>query len=203
MIIDLITVIFLVVFVFWGKKRGAMKMLLSAVSFVVSMLIGVFAYRPISGLLTNLGIVDGLSQKLTENMDSINELPGIMRDLTSITEMETELSTAIAAAAVALISFLTVVILVRIVLFVVSVAVGLAGALPVVKQANGLFGGIVGFIVGMLIVLLAFGAIAVMEVFGSSGIAESVFSGSHLAVMIYDNNPLLGMVVSAAAGMGR
>ena len=203
MIIDLITVIFLVAFVFWGKKRGAMKMLLSAVSFVVSMLIGVFAYRPISGLLTNLGIVDGLSQKLTENMDSINELPGIMRDLTSITEMETELSTAIAAAAVALISFLTVVILVRIVLFVVSVAVGLAGALPVVKQANGLFGGIVGFIVGMLIVLLAFGAIAVMEVFGSSGIAESVFSGSHLAVMIYDNNPLLGMVVSAAAGMGR
>ena len=203
MIIDLATVIFMAAFVLWGAKRGAMKMLLSAISFAISMLVGAFVYRPISGLLTNLGIVDGLSQRLAENMESINELPGIMRDVVSISEVEAELSTAIAGAAVTIISFLAVVILARIVLFIVSTVLGLAGAMPVIKQANGLLGGVGGFAVSLLIVLLAFGVIAVMEVFGSAGIAESIFGDSHLAVMIYDNNPLLGMVVSAAAGMGR
>ena len=203
MIIDLLTVIFLAAFVFWGTKRGAMKMLLSAVSFAVSMLIGVLVYRPISGLLESLGIVEGLTAKLTENISGIANLPGIMLDTAHIAMTEEIMTGTIARAAVFSISFLAVVILVRIVLFIVGAAVGLAGSMPVIKQTNGLLGGVGGFIVGMLIVLLAFGVIAVMEVFGSSGIAESVFGSSHLAVFIYDNNPLLGMVVTAAAGMGR
>ena len=37
MIMDLLVIVFLAAFVFLGTKRGAMKMLLSAMSFIVSM----------------------------------------------------------------------------------------------------------------------------------------------------------------------
>ena len=41
MIIDIVTVVFLFVLVFWGTKRGAMKMIISAASFVVSVILGI------------------------------------------------------------------------------------------------------------------------------------------------------------------
>lgn len=195
MIIDIITVVFLLGFVFWGTKRGAMKMILSAVSLLASVVLGFLLCGPISSALEGLGITAGLTEKLTENISGIANLPGIMRDVSAVSEAEAELAGSIAHAAVNAVSFLAVIVLARVVLFIVVLIMDVAGSMPVIKQTNSLMGGIAGFVAGIGIVFLVFGIIAVAEVFGSSEIAQQLFSGSYVASLLYDNNPLLGLVM--------
>ena len=195
MIVDILTIAFLLIFVLWGTRRGVMKMLLSAVSFIISIVLGFLLCGPISSALEGLGITAGLTARLTENISDITNLPGIMRDTAVVTAAETELASSVATAAVNIISFLAVLVLVRVVLLIVSVIMNVAGSMPVIKQTNSLVGGIGGFVIGAAIVLIVFGVIAMIEVFSKAEIAEDIFRGSILASLLYDNNPLLGLVV--------
>ena len=195
MIVDIVTVLFLLAFIFWGTRRGVIKMLLSAVSYLASIILGFVLCGPIASVLEGLGITSGLTARLTENISGIANLPGIMRDTAVVTAAETELASSVAHAAVNVISFLAVLVLARVVLMIVSLIMNVAGSMPVVKQTNSVLGGIGGFIIGMAIVLIVFGVVAMVEVFSKAEIAEELLGGSFLASLLYDNNPLLGLVV--------
>lgn len=195
MITDLLTVLFLLVFVFWGSRRGAAKMVLRLLSLGASMIVGFVLYRPISAGLDGLGIVDGVAAKLSENLDGMVNLPGVMRDVMTETGAAEELTRSVAGAAVNAISFLAVVVLVRVLIMVIGAVVNVAGSLPVIKQANSLLGGILGFLLGIAAVFVVFGVLAAAEVFGHVAIAAKVFDGSFFAVLLYDNNPLLGLIL--------
>ncbi len=192
---DLVTLLFMLAFVLWGAKKGAVRMLTSALGLAASVVLGFVLYRPIASLLENLGIADGLTAKLVENIDEMIDLPGVMRDIMNVTGAENEFARSVAGAAVSLVSFLAVVLLVRAVLLIVNAVLGTAGSLPVIKQSNRLLGGIVGFAVGAVAVFLIFGIIAVVEIFSSADIAGDLFQGSFLASLLYDNNPLLGLLI--------
>ncbi len=195
MLSDLLTVLFLLMFVFWGTKTGAAKMVLKILSLGASMALGLVLYRPISKALSGLGIVDGIAAKLSDNIDSIIHLPGVMRDVMTVTGATEELTRSVASAAVSAVSFFAVVVLIRVLIMLVSLVVGVASSLPVIKQTNGLLGGILGFALGTLTIFLVFGVMAVAEVFGGISLAEKAFDGSFLAVILYNNNPLLGLVL--------
>ncbi len=193
MISDLVTIGFLLLFIFWGTKRGVMKMALSAVGFTVSVVAGCLLYRPVAQLLQKAEITQGLAEKFTAG-GALETLPGVMRDLPFAAEGTAELASAAAQAAVGAVSFIAVVLLVRLVLFVISVILGFAGSLPVVRQANGLGGGIAALAIGVFVEFLVFAVIAMIEVFGKTGIAAKLFDGSHVALIMYNNNPILSFL---------
>lgn len=195
MITDLLTVLLLLIFVLWGSKTGAVKMVLRLLSLGASVLIGLALYKPISTGLAGLGIVDGVSAKLAKDFDGLVNLPGVMRDVMTASGAVEELSRSVAEAAVSVMSFLAVVVLTRVLIMVISVVVNVAGSLPVIKQTNGLLGGIFGFLLGILAIFVIFGVMAVAEIFGSAAVAGKIFDGSFLAVLLYDNNPLLGLIL--------
>ncbi len=195
MILDIITLALLLVFIFWGTKRGAMKMLLSIVSYGAAIAAGFLFYRPIAELLNTMGITEGLAHKLEQNAAAML-LPGVMRDLPFMAESAGEMAMSAASAAVSAVSFIAAAVLVRLVLFVISAVLGIAGSLPIIRQANGLVGGIAGWGVGVLIELIAFGILAVFEVFGKTGTAAQLMEGSQIAMLIYNNNPLLSFVAA-------
>ena len=198
MVTDILTAAVLLAFVFIGSKRGAMKMLLSALGLVVSILAGMFLYQPVSELLAGTGLEARLAEKLGENMDRITELPGIMRDFIAMTGADDKLASAVAGAAVGALCFLSVAVLVRVLLLILGAVMGLAASLPVIRQANGLLGGILGLLEGAVALFVIFGVVALIEAFGHTGLAAKIFDGSHMAALIYDNNPLLGLVAGAA-----
>ncbi len=198
MLTDALVLVFLLAFIFWGTKRGAMRMLLSSLSLVVSILTGALLYRPVSALLSGLGLESSLTAKLEENLDKIADLPDVMQGFISVTEAEDKLAEAVASAAVGVLSFLIIMVAVRVLLTALGIAMGLAGSMPVLRQANGLLGGIGGFAEGAVILLVIFGALAVYEAFGQPGLTDGLFGGSHIALWVYDHNPLLSLVMGAA-----
>lgn len=169
-------------------------MLLSALGLVVSVLAGMFLYKPVSGLFA--GLRESLTLRLSEDIDGMTRLPGIMRDFIVATGADSVLAETVAGAAVGALSFLSVVVLARLLLTVTGAVMGVAGSLPVIRQANGLLGGLLGFIEGVVALFVIFGVIAVVEALGQPDLAAGMFDGSHIAALIYDNNPLLGLVMS-------
>lgn len=194
MILDAVVLAVLLIFIFWGTRRGLAKMILSLVSYGVSIVAGYLLYRPVSEMLGRLEVAQGLAAKMEES-GVLESIPGIMRDAPLTANAADMVYTAAAEAAVAILSFLAVVIIVRVVLFFVSVIIGVASSLPVVHQANSLGGGVIGFCLGVIFELLVFGVIGVMEAFGSLSVAGDMLAGSHIAALIYNNNPLLGLLI--------
>lgn len=194
MILDAIVIAVLLAFIFWGSKRGMAKMVLSTVSFALSLVAGYVLYRPVSAFLGKMQIAEGLAAKLEES-GAIARLPGVMKDIPFASSAAIELYRGVAVAAVTAISFLAVVIIVRFTLFFISLVVGVASNLPVIHQANSLIGGVLGFAMGLLVVLLFFAVIGVMEAFGINNIIGSLLADSNIAALIYNNNPLLDLIL--------
>lgn len=190
MVLDAVVLAVLLIFIFWGTKRGLAKMALSAVSYVLSMAAGYVLYRPVSEFLIRMKIAEGLVTKMEES-GVLERLPGVMLDVPFVSSAADEIYTAAANAAVAIVSFLAVVIIVRLALFFISIIIGAAGSLPVIHQANGLAGGALGFCLGVVFELIVFAVIGVLEAFGTVNIAGGLFADSHIAALIYNNNPLL------------
>lgn len=192
MIFDGAAIALLLIFAFWGSKRGILKMVLSIVSFAVAIVLGCLLYNPISALLESAGIGEGISNKILES-GALDSVPGVMLDVPFVSEGAEALADSAAAAALCAVSFLAVVILSRLVLFLVSVILSVAGRAPVVRQANGLAGAAAGICVGILIEFIILGVIAVLEIFGKTSVAPLILSDSTLTAIMYNNNPLLGI----------
>ncbi len=193
MLVDVIMLLLLLVFTLYGVKRGGAKMLFSMGSFVLSLIAGFLLYRPISETLEKTGMVQGLSAKLETRMDITGQLPEIMRGYAL--SAEKEFFASIAEAAISVISFIAVLLLVRIILWVISTFLGVASSLPVLHQANGALGGVIGLLLGVMAVLILLGIFALIEAFGSGGIVEPLLDGSLATRAVYDNNPLLGLLI--------
>ena len=195
MILDAIVIAALLVFIFWGVKRGLAKMVFSLVSMAVSLLAGFFLCGPVSALLEKLEVADGLAGRLEES-DALGHLPGVMLDLPFTSAAENMIYRSVAGAAVSVMSFVAVVIVVKLVLFFITTIVGLASSLPVVHQANGLAGGVIGFCLGILFELLIFAVIGALEAFGRFSVMGTLIADSHIAALMYDGNPLLSVLIN-------
>ncbi|MGN1097628.1 MAG: CvpA family protein [Clostridia bacterium] len=198
MIFDAAVLILLLIFVFWGTKRGVVKMIFSAANYAISIFLGCILYRPISGLLEKAGIAEGVSARIMES-GAMGNLPGVMLDVPFVSESQQAVADAAASAALGAVSFFSVIVLSRIVLFIVSIILNAAGSMPVIRHANGLVGGIAGLGVGLVVEFIILGAIAVLEIFGKVSVTADLLTDSHIAAFMYNNNPLLGI----AAGFGK
>ncbi len=192
MITDAAVIGILLIFVFRGSKKGLVKMLFSLLSMAISIVAGFLLYRPISAFLEKMEISKGLAEKL-EAGGALDRLPGIMTD-TAMPEVTHELYSTAANAAVSAVGFLGVLIIVRLVLLLISAILGAASDLPVIHQANGFAGGIAGFCLGLTVILVLLAAVGVFEAFGGVNITEPLLKGSNITRLIYNNNPLLGML---------
>lgn len=191
MIADSAVIAVLLLCIFWGSKRGIAKMVLNIAGFGISAAAGLLLYKPVSSFLETMEISKGLAEKLRET-GAIENMPGIMLD-SAMSYVADDIYAGAANTAVSVISFLAVLIIVRLVLFLISMIMGVASSLPVIHQINGLAGGIAGFCMGAIIILVALAVVGIMEAFGTGSIAEQLFNGSNIALLIYNNNPILGI----------
>lgn len=189
MIADAVVIIVLLACIFSGQKRGIAKMLLNIAGFGVSAVAAIMLQKPVNAFLESMQIPQGLALRLAEN-GSLDLLPGILLD-TSAVSLSDNIYTALANTVVSTVSFLAAFLLVRLVLFFISAIMGIATSLPVIHRANGLLGGIAGFFTGTLLILIILAVIALWEAFGTGNAAEQIFDGSRLALLIYNNNPIL------------
>lgn len=200
-VIDIIVILIFLACIFFGYKRGLTGVIIKVLSFVLSILISLILFKPISAIIINhTDIYDNLSNsiKVTIQEDekeekNNSEKPNVMLDSINekIEETEEDATTAIANnVAEIIINIIVLVILfivIRIILFFIRFIFSAITELPIIKQIDKLGGFIYGLLEALLIVFVILAIISFIDI----PELQLAIKTSIITSILYNNNLLL------------
>ena len=188
---DFVLVAFLVVFGYFGAKKGFVKSLLGILSTLISAIISFLLYRPVAAILYYSPIGDGVK----------NFIRGIVQnntgDITSGVLIEKSVETG-TSMLIGVMAFVIVIVVSKIVVSAAIRIVNLAAKFPLLRQANSLFGFLTGVFSGILISYIVIGIIGALNTGGSIPVIQNALTNSYLAVGFYENNVLTNLISGIA-----
>lgn len=170
MIFDIAAAVFVVVFSVYMMKKGAVKAVLSLVSFLLSVIIASSCYPVMTQKLYDTPLYEAIKEKVTQQMsekseedelDSIDAMPNFVRDsvLTdidgAIDSVKQKIAENIANLILKAICFVLAVIATKIILTILIACLDVVTKLPGIRQLNGLIGLCSGVVVSLLVVWIA------------------------------------------------
>lgn len=170
MIFDIAAAVFVVVFSVYMMRKGAVKAVLSLVSFLLSVIIASSCYPVMAQKLYDTPLYDAIKEKVTQQMsekseedelDSIDAMPNFVRDsvLTdidgAIDSVKQKIAENIANLILKAICFVLAVIATKIILTILIACLDVVTKLPGIRQLNGLIGLCSGVVVSLLVVWIA------------------------------------------------
>ena len=178
---DIILIIFIALFAAAGAKKGLIKTLFGAVSTVISIILSMVFYKPVSEILyKSLAgdlIRNSVSEIIKEKIQAGQQLPVFEQSVETLTSL-----------VVNAISFVIVVLAVKLLIIVLSNVLNIVSKLPVIKQANKLLGMAAGVLSGIIVCYIVIGVIATLGAEGNVKILQESIQNSYLAVNLYENN---------------
>ena len=178
---DIALVAVIALFMLWGSKRGLIRTLVGAASTLVSLILSMVLYRPVSRFLYDSSIGDSVQSYVKELL--VKNANGGTQLLINDAIVETA-----SMIVINVISFVAVIIIVKIAVSLLACVANITAKLPVLKQANSLLGMAAGALSGILVCYIVIGVIASLG--GNeamSGAAQSI-EKSYLAINLYDGN---------------
>lgn len=200
-VIDIIVILIFLACMFLGYKRGLTGVIIKVVSFVLSIVISLILFKPISAIIIDhTDIYNNLSNsiKVTIQEDekeekNNSEKPNVMLDSINekIEETEEDATTAIANnVAEIIINIIVLVILfivIRIILFFIRFIFSAITELPIIKQIDKLGGFIYGLLEALLIVFVILAVISFIDI----PELQLAIKTSIITSFLYNNNLLL------------
>ena len=174
---DIIFAALVLLMAYWGAKRGFIRTLMGLSSTLLSLIISMLLYRPVSIFLSASPLKDTvrtyIEKFVNENVDAVSAF--LLQN-----SMDTASQIVIDA-----LSFAAVIILAKIIIGIAGRALNVIAKLPVIHQANSLLGLIIGAISGILICYIAVGVIGVTA--EHSQISKEI-ENSMIVSYLYQNN---------------
>lgn len=203
-IIDIAIVVVLALAIFLGYKRGLVGLAFKIVSFLISIIISLILFYPISNfIINNTQFDDKIEQTIVskfikdEEGNSQKESKNIIqKQIEEIAEEVTENSVKVVAKNISrtIINLIVIVVLyviIRLILLIFRSFSDKLAALPIIKQFNEVGGVAYGIIIGFLIIYIIFAIIALTSsLYNSEGLIGSINS-SLIGKIIYNNNLIL------------
>ena len=200
-VIDIIVILIFLACIFFGYKIGLTCVIIKVLSFVLSIVISLILFKPISAIIINhTDIYGNLSNsiKVTIQEDekeekNNSEKPNVMLDSINekIEETEEDATTAIANnVAEIIINIIVLVILfivIRIILFFIRFIFSAITELPIIKQIDKLGGFIYGLLEALLIVFVILAIISFIDI----PELQLAIKTSIITSILYNNNLLL------------
>ena len=156
-VIDGVIILFILISVFLGYRKGLVSLGIHLVAFIVALVIAFILYRPIGSLIMNTteideslqGTIETKLEEIVGNDDAQIVTNSIIGDIQSgaISETSRSLSMNIIYGATIIVLF----IILRIALVFISAIANWIAKLPILKQANKLGGILYGLLRGILI----------------------------------------------------
>lgn len=181
---DIILILILIAFSYFGWKKGLVKTLLGLASTIISLVLSMILYNPISKFLEESPLGDLIRKNvyklLTERGEQL---------------LKTDIAVETASMAVVnTISFIIIIILAKILVVLLSEVLNIASKFPIIKQANKLLGAVIGLVSGLLTCYIVIGILKNLSTYDPvlqiiEGIENSAF-----AVKFYDNNIVSDML---------
>ena len=200
-IIDIIVILIFLACIFFGYKRGLTGVIIKVLSFVLSIVISLILFKPVSAIIIDhTDIYNNLSNSIKvtiqedEKEEKTNsEKPNVMLDSINekIEETEEDATTAIANnIAEIIINIIVLVILfivIRIILFFIRFIFSAITELPIIKQIDKLGGFIYGLLEALLIVFVILAVISFIDI----PELQLAIKTSIITSILYNNNLLL------------
>ena len=209
-ILDIILVAIIALNVFICYKKGLVKLAVGLIAVLVSVILAVLLYKPVSNIIINNTELDEkIKSAITENFvneeESTEETEdnGFMKYIEKYVEdpvnktkneIVIEASGVIATKLIDIIAMVSIFIVARLVLILLTFVTDMITSLPILKQFNELGGILYGLIKALLIiyVLLAI-AFFIVYTTGSTGLADAI-ANSFITKFFYNNNLLLSIL---------
>lgn len=195
-IIDGIIILFILLSVFLGYKKGLVALGIHLVAFIVAILISFILYRPIGNLIINNTQIDeslqGTIETKLEKVVGNEETDGITNSLIenakngAVEETAKSLSINIIYGVTIILLF----IILRIALVFITAIANWIAKLPILKQANKAGGIIYGLLRGLLIAYALLLIINLVITLNPQGALSEVLNETYLAKAMMEYNIL-------------
>lgn len=195
-IIDLVLIIFVLLSVFLGYKKGLVKLGMQLVAFVIAIVATIVLYRPISNLVINVTSIDEMLEntiisKVDEAIDKSDE-EGITSSLIEsakegmLPNAARQMSINIIYGGVIIILFIAI----RIALKFITALADAISKLPILNQFNKAGGILYGLLRGVLIVYAILLIVALFGEINPKNSVNEMVNETYIAKVMYDNNIL-------------
>lgn len=209
-ILDIILVAIIALNVFICYKKGLVKLAVGLIAVLVSVILAVLLYKPVSNIIINNTELDEkIESAITENFVSEEETTeetednGFMKYIEKYVEdpvnktkneIVIEASGVIATKLIDIIAMVSIFIVARLVLILLTFITDMITSFPILKQFNELGGILYGLIKALLIiyVLLAI-AFFIVYTTGATGLGDAI-ANSFITKFFYNNNLLLSIL---------
>lgn len=209
-ILDIILVAIIALNVFICYKKGLVKLAVGLIAVLVSVILAVLLYKPVSNIIINNTELDEkIESAITENFVSEEETTeetednGFMKYIEKYVEdpvnktkneIVVEASGVIATKLIDIIAMVSIFIVARLVLILLTFITDMITSFPILKQFNELGGILYGLIKALLIiyVLLAI-AFFIVYTTGATGLGDAI-ANSFITKFFYNNNLLLSIL---------
>lgn len=193
-IVDIILIVFLILSIFLGYKKGLAALAIKLCAFIIAIVITFILYRPIGNLIINTtsideSIEDSIYNKVTEMIqkDDNNELTSDLIESAKqgmLPEASRELAINVVYGGTLIILF----VIIRIALIFVSALANLIAKLPIIKQFNELGGAIYGLLRGVIILYAILLIISFVGELSPKNMATQAINESTIGKIMYENN---------------
>ena len=212
MIIDLILIGIIILFTFLGYYRGLIKVGVKILGFVISLVVALVLYTPISNyIIENTNVEKDLesviqqrlydqeqsggSQEQTDNI--FENLGKYVEDYADdVKENSSEyIAETLAVIVVRIGTWIGLFLVTRILMIFLKVLGSIVEKIPIIKQFNKLGGTIYGVLEGILIIYIGLAIISFISPMMESTHMVDKINDTHICKSMYDNNIILKMIL--------
>ena len=191
-VIDFTVISFILLSIFYGYKKGLVKVGIRLVSFLIAIVITFVLYKPISMIIENTTIDEIIQNTLIDKIDTKDKSNNeyienrILGDAKSnlVTEIAKPLSYNIIYTVVMILLF----VISKIILFLISSLTDILTKLPIINQFNK-FGGILyGIVISFFIIYLILLLISFVCKYDSGNQIYNIINNTYITRLLYEYN---------------
>lgn len=213
-IIDIIIILTMILFIYIGYRKGLIKVAISFLSVIISIIIALILYKPIaSQIMASTQLDENISnaiyskienidfQNISEEEKNNNGIIKFAEDYineaisNSVENTGRYISDSLSITIVEILTFILLVIILRLLLIVLNLLGDVVGNLPIIKQFNKSGGIIYGIIEGFVIINVILAILYVANPIISNGQIEENIQKSNLGKIIYENNFITNTII--------
>lgn len=206
---DIVAIVIVVLFVMWGAKKGLVKSVLGLGSIIISIVLALTLYQPVSTFLkdsvigeyvtVNIAKVLDASEKEPEEMETedaanaLNLPPEIMSKVSeSVDDIKTtalgSISTSVSSLAINLLSMLIVFLVIKLILWIITLLLDAVTGIPVIRGLNKMLGGVLGAVSGIITIYILLAILTFMTAVDTDNkIVNNVLESTYVSKMYNDN----------------
>lgn len=195
-ILDIIIILFILVSMFFGYKKGLISLAINIIAFIIAMVITLVLYKPIGNIIINNSTIDeklqeAIQTKIENFMEDNNDKNNTNKLIASakegfLSETSRSLSVNIIYGSTLIVLFL----LVKICLLLVNSVTNKIAKFPMIKQFNEIGGALYGLLRGIIVTYVILMIISLIITINPKGTLDKTVQKSYLAKTMSNYNIL-------------